>query len=260
MFYQQPPEEMRQFPEDYFEMQKSRGLYIQTHLHGYFEFLCCEVGEISVFIGEQEYILHPYDAVIIFPYQPHSYPKNRKGHGYRCTFAPELVSRFAVRYSNYLPKSNQFRFSYDVTGLDNDSNVFAIKSFLYSVCAKASEELTFEYVPADSRVLLERIFALTEAHYASSSFSLKELAQLLTYDYGYISKYFLQKTGMKFNYYLNLRRITQAGELLGRNGSGSIAEVAYSCGYSSVRSFNRNFKSICGMTPQEYLQQKKPDD
>lgn len=254
MFYQQPPEAFQLKPkEDYFEMQKARGLFIQTHLHVSYEFLCCDKGQISVTISGREYILEEGDAVLIFPYQPHSYPKNRDGYGYRCTFAQELIGRFATTFGNYLPKSNQFRFSYDISGVDSNSNIFAIKSFLYAVCAKASEELEFEYVPADSRILLEKIFVLTEEHYTDTSFSLRTLAEMLTYDYGYISKYFVQKTGMKFNHYLNLRRITHAAGILRNAHPANISDVAFSCGYSSVRSFNRNFKNVYGVTPQEYV-------
>lgn len=253
MFYQQLPGAYMQQPkEEYFEMQKARGLYIQNHLHDCFEFLCCQEGQIIVNIANQDYVLQPGDAVLIFPYQPHSYPRNREGWGYRCTFASELIARFAVKYVNYLPKNNQFKFDYDVTSIDSDSNIFAIKAFLYSVCAKASDELEYVYVPADSRILLEKIFILTEENFADASFSLRSLSEKLTYDYGYISKYFIQKTGMKYNYYLNLRRITHAAGLLGNGKSVNIGELAGSCGYSSVRSFNRNFKNVYGVTPQEY--------
>lgn len=253
MFYQQPLE-YQQSQEDYFEMQKARGLYIQTHLHNYYELLCCEDGQISVTVAGREYILHKGDAVLIFPYQPHSYPRNKEGYGYRCTFSQELIGRFGVSYGNYLPKSNSFRFSYDVSDIDDNSNVYAIKAFLYSMCAKASQDLVFEYVPADSRVLLEKIFVLTEENYTDSGYSLRTLAEMLTYDYGYISKYFVQKTGMKFNYYLNLRRVTHAASILRNAKPTNISDIAYACGYSSVRSFNRNFKNIYGLTPQEYVQ------
>jgi len=255
MFYQQRPEEYQRQPQgEYFEMQKARGLYIQTHLHGFFEFLCCESGQISVTVSGREYILHSGDAVLIFPYQPHSYPRNRDGYGYRCTFSPELIGRFSVRYGNYLPKDNQFTFSYDVSELDDQCDIFAIKAFLYAMCSRASHELDFEYMPADSRVLLEKIFILTEEHYVDPGYSLRTLSEMLTYDYGYISKYFVQKTGMKFNHYLNLRRITHAADILSNSRQNNIGDIALSCGYSSIRSFNRNFKNVYGVTPQEYVQ------
>ncbi|MBO5323761.1 MAG: helix-turn-helix transcriptional regulator [Oscillospiraceae bacterium] len=248
MFYQQQP-----YRDNYLRIQEAGDWSIQTHMHTFYELLWCEYGQLQIVIADEHHVLHPGEAVLLFPYQPHSYPTEQKGQGWCCTFGTELIGSFASQYANYMPKSNKFRFSTRGLRVVNDSDIFAKKAFLYNVCSQAATQLEFEYASAEGRLLLEKIFLLTEAHYRESEFTLQALAELLKYDYGYISKYFLQKTGMKYNYYLNLRRITQAGRMFRDRQAESIAEVAYACGYSSVRSFNRNFKIICDKTPQEYI-------
>ena len=124
------------------------------------------------------------------------------------------------------------------------------------MCDAAAAQMRFVPASTDGRQLLEKMFVLVEKNFTEPEFSLRVLAQKLTYDYGYLSKFFIEKTGMKFNYYLNLRRITCACDLLIRGQCENVEDAAYSCGYNNVRSFNRNFKAIRGMTPMEYLQKK----
>jgi len=248
MFFQQQPHQ-----NNYLRIQEAGTWSIQTHIHTFYELLWCEIGQLQIVIADETHTLHPGEAVLLFPYQPHRYPEEQVGRGWCCTFAGDLVGSFSEQYASYVPKNNKFRFSTRGLRLRNDSDVFAVKSFLYNMCSQAAAQLEFEYASVESRKLLEKIFLLTEEHFKDPEFTLQTLAEMLTYDYGYISKYFQQKTGMKYNYYLNLRRITQAGRMLRKQEVESVADAAYACGYSSIRSFNRNFKIICGKTPQEYL-------
>jgi AraC-like DNA-binding protein len=52
---------------------------------------------------------------------------------------------------------------------------------------------------------------------------------------------------------LTQTRIEAAARLL-REGSDSVAEIAYACGYSDHSAFTRQFRSTVGMTPREYRQ------
>ena len=123
------------------------------------------------------------------------------------------------------------------------------------MCSCASQ-LAYVELSADNRMLLAKIYQTTETHFFEEGFSLEQLAKYLGYDYGYISKYFLQKTGLRYSIYLNQRRIDHASKLMREGMSGNISNLAFACGYSSVRSFNRNFSLLKGCTPREYM--KKP--
>ena len=247
MFYQQQPK-----LDVYFRMTETGHNQIQTHLHGFFELHCCLQGYLLVTVDGREYRVEAGNAVLVFPYQPHSYAKGG-GRGYFFTFSEELIATFSARHSGMIPAQPQFSFSYDYEKISAESDIYQIKSFLYAMCSEA-QRLPFVPMFTEGRELLEKIFLLTEARYHDSEFDLRKLAQLLDYDYGYVSKYFRKQTGMKFNDYLNQRRITGAVRMLQGGGAKNIADVAYACGYGSVRSFNRNFMQIEEKTPQEYLQ------
>jgi len=250
MFFQIQPQ-----MKHYFRKHSMGSNEIQIHLHSFYELQCCTAEELLITVSGREYRLQAGEAALIFPYQPHSFSKSN-GTGFLFTFDAELIGTFANQYANFLPRHNVFPFSYDLSAVSEESGLYEIKAFLYAMCHQASK-MEYEYAPEDSRVLLEKIFILTEESFTNSDFSLKELAKLLGYDYGYISKYFHQKTNLKYGFYLNQRRIFYATKMLNTGKTDSIGDIAFACGYGSVRSFNRNFKGIQGATPKEYISQYK---
>lgn len=248
MFYQQQPKR-----DVYFRKVKTGHNQIKTHLHGFYELHCCVEGVLRVCIEGRMHVLNPGEAALIFPYQPHYYEIGG-GKGCFFTFESRLIAAFAGRYSQLLPEDGVFPFTYAFDTVTEDSDEYAIKSFLYAMCSAAAK-MRYVSVPVGERELLGKIFSLTEKHYNDCNFSLGTLAEMLGYDYGYISKYFLKLTGMKYSRYLNQRRIDCAVELLQNSGADNISDVALACGYGNIRSFNRNFKKIKELTPQEYRTQ-----
>ncbi len=246
MFYQKQPN-----LDVYFRKTKTGHNVVKTHLHGFYELHCCIEGELHLTIDGKLCILNAGESALIFPHQPHSFVRTG-GKGYFFTFGKELIGTFHNQFASLLPEDGRFPFAYDFSAISDSCDVYAIKSFLYAMCSAASK-MSFIHAPTEGRVLLEKIFFLTEEHFKDCEFSLGTLAELLDYDYGYISKYFLKLAGMKYGYYLNQRRITYAERLLQNGTVDSISDVAFDCGYGSVRTFNRNFKEIEGKTPAEYM-------
>jgi len=70
------------------------------------------------------------------------------------------------------------------------------------------------------------------------------------YSPSHFSKVFKTLTGMHFSGYLNLLKVEHAIALLRDDGSVTITAVCAKCGFSTVRNFNRVFKSITGFTPR----------
>lgn len=64
----------------------------------------------------------------------------------------------------------------------------------------------------------------------------------------YFSRLFQKTTGMNFNNYLTRIRVQKAEALI-RNSREAIVDIAYDTGFSSVRTFNRSFKSVTGRAP-----------
>jgi AraC-like DNA-binding protein len=66
----------------------------------------------------------------------------------------------------------------------------------------------------------------------------------------YFSKIFSKITGHTFKSYLNHIRIDRAHHLL-KTTNEPIIDIAYKCGFNSVRTFNRAFKNIHGNAPSD---------
>lgn len=96
---------------------------------------------------------------------------------------------------------------------------------------------------------MQEILAYIERH-IDEPITIACLAEQFHIDKFYLSKVFNRVTGMHFKDYINRLRVTLAEEKL-KSGCQSMVDIAYECGFGSVRNFNRVFKVIKGSTPGE---------
>jgi AraC-like DNA-binding protein len=66
----------------------------------------------------------------------------------------------------------------------------------------------------------------------------------------YFSRLFTKFTGITFKEYLSRTRIAEAEKLIKTNQK-SIIDISYECGFNSVRTFNRTFKTVKGFPPSQ---------
>lgn len=98
---------------------------------------------------------------------------------------------------------------------------------------------------------LRRLLDKISDDYADITF--EEACKFMSLEQAYFSRYFRKYTGMSFSRYLAFTKVDNAVRLL-QKGEMSVTEVALSCGYDSIRTFNRNFKELTGYTPTELPQ------
>lgn len=65
------------------------------------------------------------------------------------------------------------------------------------------------------------------------------------------SRFFRRRTGKAFSGFVNEVRIGHACKLLVEQGLTSI-EICFACGFENLSNFNRRFRELKGMPPQEY--------
>jgi len=66
-----------------------------------------------------------------------------------------------------------------------------------------------------------------------------------------LSRLFSEKFKSSFSGYLGYLRCSHGARLL-QNTGDSCAQIAYRSGFGSIRSFNRAFRELYGITPTEY--------
>jgi len=220
------------------------------HFHRAYEIILVESGEMLIKIEETQYELKAGEAVFIFPNQLHELVTVNQSVCKLLIFSPEMVGQFYTSYKRSVPKNNKLPISFDVNDAHLDT-VFAQKSMLYKFCDTLIKSTDFEGITLSSkRKIIQNILLYVDSHY-SGECTLKRVAHTLQYDYAYLSKLFYQYTNLTFTEYLNRYRITQATYYL-ESTEFTIKEIAHSCGYNNMRTFNRNFRHYKASSPSDY--------
>ena len=224
-----------------------------NHLHQSYELVMSLEGSMTVNIDDISYIITPGEAVLIFPHQLHSMSGEKCRH-MLCIFSPEIVKEYSSRTWDKLPRCNKFTLNKylteEINNLTDTSSKTRIKGLLYTVCSEFDEDAAYVSRRSGSHNLLYRIFEYVENNY-NRDFSLENIASDMGFSYHYISRYFRNSVGITLNTYINMYRISKACYML-NNSNCTVIQCAMECGYSSLRSFNRNFKAHTGTTPMEY--------
>lgn len=103
----------------------------------------------------------------------------------------------------------------------------------------------------DDHHRLDQVFSFILEHYASP-ITLDDIADVANLTPGAFCRFFKIHTRKTFSHLLNEVRIEQACRLLQQSGH-SISQIAFACGYTNLSNFNRQFKTIVGMAPGEYV-------
>ena len=238
---------------EYFKRECGENFNYPLHLHHSFELILVEEGQMTVTVDGTEYILTEGEGVLIFPNQLHSFSSVASRH-VLFIFSPRLVQAYWTEHSDSVPLES--RVSLDpylfraLVGLSAQDSKFEIKGMLYGVCGAFDKTAEYKAFAPDTQELLFRILSYVERHFKEDC-SLETLAKSVGYNPEYISRFFKKKLKIPYHSYLNMRRLDHAAYLFS-NTDATLLTCAMESGYTSLRTFNRNFKSHYGMTPQEY--------
>lgn len=122
---------------------------------------------------------------------------------------------------------------------------------------KNTKEIKVEYVPtitlSQKNTWDEIALNYIQTHYSNTELSLAEVAKYCGVHERKVSEMISNKYNCNFKTYINHIRITEAKRLISEK-KHNISEIAYLVGFNLPSSFNRVFKTVCGMSPSEYLQ------
>ncbi|MDR2482076.1 MAG: AraC family transcriptional regulator [Treponema sp.] len=98
---------------------------------------------------------------------------------------------------------------------------------------------------------LDRIFAFIVENFEDPQLSLEMAADSACLNKFYFSRFMKEQTGMSFYEYLSRMRLYRAEQYLAESDM-PVADIAHSCGFNSIATFNRLFKAYTGATPSSY--------
>lgn len=104
---------------------------------------------------------------------------------------------------------------------------------------------------------LARVKEYVEGHYAEP-LSLPKMAEIARLETTYFSKFFRQKTGMRYHDWLSQTRVQHAVQIMSSQDT-SITEIAFAVGFQNLRTFERAFKKYVGVAPRSFRKEVRPE-
>ena len=233
------------------------------HIHPHIELIYIVEGEIHATADSCTQMLRSGELYLAFPNQVHYYDPTPIS-GVVMIVDPELFPDLLDIFTNKVPES-------PILGADQLPE--DIHRQLLHICAAVKSGEKLRRVAAQSylqgllaevlnqMILVERknnrdsvreILLYCLEHY-KKPLTLDTLAKQLHLSKYYISHVFTQRLHLSFPEFINGLRVESACRRLDKGHS--VTDVAFEAGFSSIRSFNRNFERVMGVSPSRYKKQ-----
>lgn len=242
---------------------KSKNLDFEAHLHEYIELGYVESGESDLYIDGKCFKLKSGDVFVVFPNQIHRYENSKNICADVLIFPPEIIAELKDVLSNSVPESpvadGDLELGKQLIKLlaENTDSLSdeSVRGLILSICGIVFKKLKLKSQEKYDISTLKSILIYCNEHF-SEPITINDAARDLCISKSHISHLLKNKVGTYFGKYVKTKRIDLACRMLLKTNM-SVTDIAFSCGFSSVRSFNRVFAEIKSCTPIEYRKTSK---
>lgn len=242
------------------------GLTPLPHIHPHLELIyLLEGGSVST-VDNREFLFEKGDIFLSFPHQIHYYHDRMKPDGIMFIFSPDLFKELKELFYNKVPESpiiKSSQLNFDVKGRmkkilkkNTSSEPFdkiAARGYLLAFLGEILPLMNFSPVHSDQDSIKKLLTYCSENY--TEPLTLDSVSAELHLNKYYISHIFKERMELGFTDFLNGLRTEHACTLLKKGVS--ITDVAFSSGFTSIRTFNRVFSQIMGMSPRDYIKAKE---
>lgn len=251
-------------------------LTFPPHLHKYVEIAYVISGKSQVTINGERYTLNSGDLSIAFPYCVHSYKDENVKLTQLIIFPTGYVPLLEEILKNKTPKNpiikneslsknakifleilkekavNEFELKQEnqkeVFKNTEDTEKTVLSGILTAFLAEVFKNM--EFTDSLKNKTVNSVISFCKNHFAEN-IKIEDLSKEIYISTSRISHIFSEKIGMGFKEYINRLRIEKAAGMI-ISTEENIGEIAISCGYESLRTFNRNFLKFKKCTPKEF--------
>lgn len=273
------PEHFRAICENNYDVSRTCE-YVKNemhHIHNSCEILLVEDGEADYYISGKKYHLEPRDIMVIGPMEHHfrridRLPFLRYGLTIRPNYFRSIILDHDLLKVFLTPKPEDFTENYKRIPPDIFQQIVDMLCYL-----KAEEGVHKPFRSQVQRTVIIQIavllfrtlgFKRNQGAITPSNIRMLEIKEYIDVHFreelnlnilskqfflhpATISKEFSRNCGYNLNKYINTVRVCEAASLL-ENNDDSVALIAEKCGYDSVNTFLRQFKSIMDVSPLQY--------
>lgn len=237
----------------------SKNLDCELHLHEHIEAGYIISGSSEIYIERERYELEKGDVFIVFPNQIHAYENSNKVESDLMIFSTEVVPEFRKVLSHKIPTSPVIKNSdsvmtelFSVIRNENRSGMLpeTAKGLMQVFVGMCIERLNLEDINKYNISTLKNALIYCNEHY-TETVNAAQVAKDLNISRSHLAHMFKERLGETFGHYIARKRIELACELL-EQGEHNVMETSIATGFNSVRTFNRAFVNIMGISPAEY--------
>lgn len=236
----------------------------ETHWHSFFEFEVIVRGEGEHVLNGESYVLRRGDAFLLNPTDFHSITPHGELELWNISFDESLISDRRLFEISGVSSPKRFVLTEEQTDkLCSIASLIKSESGERDGCTKELCECLLSVLlrlenpslkDTGNPTGLRRALTYMKVHFRDNP-TLETVARQAGFHPHYFSQIFKRKTGESFNKTLNKLKVTYAEGLL---ASGfSVSEACYKSGFGSLSNFLLVFKSITGITPEQYKKKAK---
>lgn len=250
---------------------------LELHAHSEYEFQFTFSGYGIRTIGDVSEPFKEMEVLLIPGGMPHNWvyknPENVRIQEYSVQFPIEIVTSIlaafpemkgVVSYFNGLEHAVEIRgeeaarissLMIAMVSMDPEERLLSLLEMLVAAYkCWDKRNISHDFMVQDEASSFEKIqkvLGYMEEH-LSESLSLDKVADVFCMSKTAFCNFFKRKAGKTFIFALNEMRINRSCMMLTGNPEMSIAQIAYSVGYSSPAHFSRIFKHFRGTSPNNY--------
>jgi len=244
------------FSQGHIFPRRYRNVQNLPHWHREHELILVESGSVTVTVGGNLFTLHEGNAAFLHSEEVHcikadpgavtAIAKLDTPHFQKLLGDNRLLS--PILTGSYVQKATFDALFDEISRQDRYSSVIADSIATQLIAQMLRHEQTVKSASAEPGTVKRYKELLDRIQGSRADITFEEAAAQMHFSKPYFSKFFCTQTGMSFTHYLNTIRISIAVERL-QEGGATVTEVSQSCGFNTIRNFNRVFKKMTGFCP-----------
>lgn len=261
-----------------------RNLNFPAHWHPEVELILVEAGSLEIGINGEFKTLHPGDIAVSLSNEIHSFATGNESSIILVKFPPECVDvtghhfkhrafmkPFAVYEDGEIDAEahrelvHLFHLMVREGDHQDEYSQWSLRGLLLQLCAALFRFMPRrEHLDKSGDIISDAGMKLVQSalKYIEENLhrnvTLEEIARHHNVSPYYFSRVFNRIVGMNLKSFQNLLRLNRAEELI-TSKCMPITEIAYECGFNSLRTFNRWFRAMRGYPPSKLRKAMEAD-
>lgn len=233
---------------------------VNEHFHRSYELLYIVDGKLEANVMNKCFVASKDDIVFVNKYYSHSYKVVGDYKKYVLIIPPRMCGDFEDLLNDKTLSShlNDKEFNRDLLYVleslknknENSTNVVR-KGYVNVIIGELLNHYKLVSIKKNSNIeVIVKILDYIDHNY-SEDLSLDSISKHFGYSKYYFSRLFNDYVSENINNYINMIRVQNVVKKIKENKGEKVANIVYSCGFSSLPTFYRSFKKIYGVSPKE---------